>query len=110
MTRLDRCILTLLLAALSLLPAGCGGCGFDCSGSNNNNDATRLTLGFSDALPEDLDAVEITVESIIFRRSGNEDIVVDSFTIKPLNDVDSAEFQMNLLDYQGDSQLDVITD
>ena len=110
MTRLDRCILTMLLAALSLLPSGCGGCGFDCSGSNNNNSATRLTLGFSDALPEDLDAVEITVESIIFRRSGNEDIVVDSFTIAPLNDVDSPEFQMNLLDYQGDSQLDVITD
>jgi hypothetical protein len=98
----------LLLAPLLLFLGGCS-CGFDCSGSSNNS-PTLLTLGFSDSLPEDLKEVVIKVTSITFRRSGAEDVVVDTFTltIDDVDMVDVANFQMNLLDYRGKSQLLVI--
>jgi hypothetical protein len=105
--------LSLLLVPLLVTLGGCS-CGFDCSGSNsnnnNNNSPTSLTLGFSDSLPEDLNEVVITVTSITFRRSGAEDVVVDNFTltIDDKDMVDVADFQMDLLDYRGLNQLEVI--
>lgn len=93
------------------LPAGCS-CGFDCnnsSGNNNNSDSASLTLGFSDSLPEELNQVVITVDTITLQRSG-EDVVIETFTIDEQNITDAENFSINLLDYQGVNQLDVITD
>lgn len=97
------------LTAAAVLPlSGCG-CGFSCNGDDGGN-PTRLTLGFSDALPEDLKQVVIKVDSIIFRRLGAEDRVIDTFTIEEQGLVEVDTFQVDLLDYRGVNQLIVIKD
>lgn len=109
-----RSSLKLLLAAALLAPVtysltGCG-CGFDCNSGNNNDEPSSLTLGFSDSLPEDLKEVVIEVDSITLQRSGADDIVIDTFTIDDLNLTDAETFQIDLLEYRGVRQLEVITD
>jgi hypothetical protein len=100
---------TLLLASVTASIGGCG-CGFDCNNGNNKDATTLLSLGFSDAAPEDLKQVVIEVDSITFRRNGAEDVVVDSFTIAELNLVDADSFQIDLLQFRGRNQLLVIDD
>jgi hypothetical protein len=100
---------TVLLASVAASLGGCG-CGFDCNNGNNKDATTLLSLGFSDAAPEDLKQVVIEVERITFRRSGAEDIVVDSFTIAELGLVDTDTFQVDLLQYRGRNQLLVLDD
>jgi len=97
-----------LLVATQAALQGCG-CGFDCSGSGGNSRAT-LTLGFSDEALEELKQVVIEVDSITFRRTGAEDVVVDRFTIPALGVTDADTFQVDLLQYQGLNQLRVIQD
>ena len=99
----------LLLVSVTASIGGCG-CGFDCNNGNNKDATTLLSLGFSDAAPEDLKQVVIEVDSITFRRSGAEDVVVDRFTIAELNLVDADSFQIDLLQYRGRNQLLVIDD
>jgi len=96
----------LLIALAALISGGCS-CGFDC---NNDRDSgtTVLTLGFSDALPEDLKQVVLEVDSLIFRRSGGDDVVVDEFTIPQLGLVSVDTFQLDLLQYRGRNQLTII--
>tara|TARA_R110001599_G_scaffold343515_1_gene566181 strand:+ start:272 stop:1303 length:1032 start_codon:yes stop_codon:yes gene_type:complete len=66
-----------------------------CSSSNDTNTPTsEVSIRFSDAPVDNLDVVMITVDKLIFNRSG-EDIVVDTFA----NEADT--FQLNLLEYQG---------
>tara|TARA_B110000503_G_scaffold20552_1_gene30972 strand:+ start:87395 stop:88462 length:1068 start_codon:yes stop_codon:yes gene_type:complete len=77
------------------------------NGSSGSNPA-QLTLGFSDALPEDLKQVVIEVDSITFRSVEAADVVVDNFTISELNLVNAPTFQVDLLKYPGISQLLVI--
>ncbi len=92
------------------LPAGCS-CGFDCSSNNNNNggnSSVSLTLGFSDSLPEELTEVVIKVDSMTFRRSGANDVVINSFTISEQGLTNASDFQVDLLDYPGASQLIVL--
>ncbi len=102
-------IAVILPALLSL--GGCP-CGFSCSSDSDRDDTTpaSLTLGFSDASLEDLKQVVIEVDSITFRRSGVDDVVVDSFTIDDLGLVDADTFQIDLLEYRGRNQLLVIDD
>ena len=103
---------SLLPLVLLLSLEGCS-CGFDCNNdrdNNNDNSPALLTLGFSDSLPEDLKQVVIEVDTITLRRSGVEDIVIDTFTIPALDLVDAPTFQLDLLDYRGTKQLVVITD
>jgi len=97
-----------LLLAGSVLLGGCS-CGFDCN-NDDSRGTTTLSLGFSDALPEDLKQVVIEVDSITFRRTGVEDVVVDRFTIPALGLTTVDTFQVNLLEYRGRNQLVVITD
>lgn len=100
----------LLLLPL-LLPLGGCGCGFDCNSEDNNDDSSSLlTLGFSDSLPEDLKQVVIEVDTITFQRAGIENVVVDTFTIPALNQVNVPTFKIDLLQYRGTDQLKVITD
>tara|TARA_R110001599_G_scaffold353883_1_gene602225 strand:- start:3961 stop:5037 length:1077 start_codon:yes stop_codon:yes gene_type:complete len=99
-------VASLLLAIGVLLSGGCS-CGFDCN-NDRNKGTTILTLGFSDALPEDLKQVVIDVDSLTFRRSGSDDVVVDEFTIPQLGLVSVDTFQVDLLQYRGRNQLIVI--
>ena len=109
-----RTSLKTLLAALTLTPlalaTGCGGggCGFDCNRNDDNNSQTTLSLGFSDALPEELDEVVLKVDAITFVRNNSADIVIDTFTIEELDLVDADTFEFDLLDYPGVKQLLVI--
>jgi hypothetical protein len=106
--------LQLLLPALLLVLAlfslhGCG-CGFDCNsnGSNNSGNPALLTLGLSDSLPEDLKKVVIQINSITFRRSGADDVVINTFTVPEQGLTDAPSFQIDLLNYHGVKQLTVI--
>jgi hypothetical protein len=94
---------------VATLLSGCG-CGFDCNnGNNNDNGPAILTLGLSDAIPEDLKQVVVEVDSITFRRSGAEDVVVDTFTVEDSSSAQDS-FQIDLLQYRGQNQLTVIED
>jgi hypothetical protein len=87
-----RVALILFLAAIVI---ACG------SSSNDTSTPTSdVSIRFSDAPVEDLDTVMITVDKLIFNRSG-EDIVVDTFTSEELSLNEADTFQLNLLDYQG---------
>jgi hypothetical protein len=97
------------LAALMLATLGGCSCGFDCNNDRDDN-PTSLTLGLSDQDFEDLKQVVIEVDRITFRRTGVDDVVVDTFTIDQLDLVDVDSFQIDLLDYQGLNQLLVIED
>lgn len=94
-----------LIAAVAV-PTGCS-CGFDCNNERDRRPAT-LTLGFSDQALEDLKQVVIEVDRITLRRTGAEDVVIDTFTIDELQLVDVDSFQVDLLDYRGLNQLPVI--
>ena len=100
----------LLLSSIAASIVGCG-CGFDCNNGNSNNPGpTLLSLGFSDSLPEELKQVVIEVDSITFRRSNADDVVVETFTIDALDLVEADSFQIDLLQYRGRNQLVVIED
>ena len=104
-------IFLILPALLSLGGCPCGfNCGSDSDDDSNDTSPASLTLGFSDASLEDLKQVVIEVDSITFKRSGVDDVVVDTFTIDELSLVDSDTFQIDLLEYRGRNQLLVIED
>lgn len=99
----------LLLLPLFISVSGCG-CGFDCNNGNNpDEDPAELSLGFSDSLPEELKQVVIEVDSITFRRTGDDDIVIEQFNIDDPNAPAQDTFQIDLLEYQGRNQLVVIS-
>lgn len=102
-----RLVLIMLLVPILVSVGGCP-CGFDCS--SDDPIPTSLTLGFSDAALENLEQVVIEVDSISFRRSGFDDVVVDTFTISEQNLVGADTFQVDLLSYRGRNQLLVIED
>jgi len=110
MGRTLQILLPGLLLALSLFSLGGCGCGFDCNSNSNSssNEPALLTLGLSDSLPEDLKKVIVKVDSITFRRSGAENVVIDTFTVPEQGLVDAPSFQVDLLKYNGVKQLKVI--
>jgi hypothetical protein len=99
-------ILPMIVGALLL---GACSCGFDCNNEDTQG-TTQLTLGLSDALPEDLRQVVLEIDSISFRRTGADDVIVERFTIPALNLASADTFQIDLLQYRGRNQLVVITD
>ena len=105
----------LTASALGLLLTACGGSSGGESFTIGNGkppapDPGVVSIGFSDAPVDDVKEVTIEVDTITFRKSGEDDVVVDTFTIPELNLVDAETFQINLLAYQGSSQLLVIKD
>ncbi len=99
--------LTSACAATLLLALGGCTCGFDCS-SDDDNEPAVLSLGFSDALPEELAEVVIELDSITLRGSGVDDVEINNFTVDSLNLVDAPTVPINLLEYRGANQVLVI--
>ncbi|MAT91906.1 MAG: hypothetical protein CME59_04845 [Halioglobus sp.] len=100
----------LALLALATLPLGGCTCGFDCSSDDDDdNSPALLSLGVSDALPEDLSEVFIQVESITLRGTQG-DVTVDTFSVDELDAVDEPYIRVDLLDYPGLQQLIVFSD
>lgn len=110
MSTLQKIAASTLLVIGLLLPLGGCGCGFSCNDDGGGGNPSRLTLGFSDSLPEDLKQVVIKVDAIIFRRLGAEDRVIDTFNIEAQGLIEASTFQVNLLEYRGVNQLVVIKD
>ena len=103
-----------LLAALTVaavFTSGCT-CGFDCSSDDDVVAGPAiLTLGLSDALPDDLEEVVLEIDSIVLGRSGGGNITIDTFPVgapDPNQPVDS--FMIDLLDYRNIRQLVVVED
>ena len=109
MTRPVKFVLSLLAIAVLLMSQGGCSCGFDCNNDRGSNKPALLNLGFSDESVDQLKQVVIEVDSVILRRTGAEDVVVDTFTIEELDLTDVDSFQLDLLQYQGVNQLQVIT-
>lgn len=90
--------------SLAVALAACGS-----SGSSDAISASDVSLRFSDAPVGELENVVITVDQIIFRRDGAEDVVVDTFTSDELDDgmggdtgiEDADTFTIDLLEVQG---------
>lgn len=109
------CNITPQMAALwaavifsSLLTSGCT-CGFDCSSDNDDNATpVSLTLLFSDALPDELKEVVISVDRIEFVRDTGQTIDVDTFSISRLNLEGADTFEIDLLTVNGNSPLTVL--
>jgi hypothetical protein len=97
MSTLQKIAASTLLVIGLLLPLGGCGCGFSCNDDGGGGNPSRLTLGFSDSLPEDLKQVVIKVDAIIFRRLGAEDRVIDTFNIEAQGLIEASTFQVNLL-------------
>ena len=83
---------------------GCG-CGFDCSSDDDDDGPGLLTLSLSDSLPEELEEVFITIDSITLNRSGSEDVTINTFTVNA-QEVDTV--QVDLLDYPGARRLQIV--
>ena len=88
----------LRIASIVFLSALISACGSPSTDSETNT--SDVSIRFSDTPVDDLDVVMISVDKLIFNRSG-EDIVIDTFTSEELNIIDSDTFQLNLLDFQG---------
>lgn len=99
-----------LLVPLLLCLGGCP-CGFDCDRDDEGgDDVSTFTLGMSATAVESIDHIFVEIDAITLRRANAEDVVIDSFTIADLDLVDSETFQIDLLNYRGIKQLEVIED
>ena len=94
--------LSVLFCASALL-AACGGGG----GGDDSSTASTGTVSFSltDAPVDDAKHVVVTVDKVILRRNGASDVVIDTFTIPPLNLANADTFQIDLLDYRNGNGL-----
>ena len=105
-------VLISTVSMVTLLSA-CGGSegGSNFIGVGGGTDRTgSVSIGISDAPVDDVKEVWIEVDKITFKKSGNDDVVVDRFTSSDLNISDEDSFQIDLLDYQGGNQAIVIND
>ncbi|WP_101758126.1 DUF4382 domain-containing protein [Oceanicoccus sp. KOV_DT_Chl] len=103
------------VSALLLLLSACGGSSGGESftiGNGNPPDLEpgEVTIGISDAPVDDVKEVVIEIDRIIFRKSGEDDVVVDTFSSDDVTPpvVDADTIQINLLDFQGTNQAIVI--
>jgi hypothetical protein len=103
----------MLSAGVALVLTACGGSEGGSNftlgaGGSGSNQTGTVSFGVSDFPVDDADEVVIEIDKITLKKAGNDDVVIDRFTIPALtlDDVDS--FQINLLDYQGSEQEIVI--
>lgn len=81
---------------MALILVACG------SSSNDSAKTSTVNFGLSDAPIENLSSVVVTVESMTLRTAAGEDILVDEFFNSDDPTTPLAQFQIDLLDYQGD--------
>lgn len=99
------------LLGIGVVLAGCGGGGGGGGSDDPPAPATaKVSFNVTDAPVDDAAAVVITVDKVILRRDGADDVVVDRFSIPPLNLSNVDTFQMNLLDYRNGERLLIVND
>ncbi len=102
--------LFLLTGVLTTL-GGCG-CGFDCNNGDDDEEPSEeralLTLSVSDALPEDLKEVVITIDQITLQRSDTVQVTIGEFTSDDGNSATSTRF--DLLEFRGTRAKELVTD
>ncbi len=86
----------LIPSLTALFLAACG------SSSNDSAKTSTVNFGLSDAPVENLSSVVVTVESMTLQTASGEDILVDEFYNSNDPAAPLAQFQIDLLDYQGD--------
>lgn len=94
----------LAVFSMAVLLQGCGGGG----GGGGSAGTGSVSFNLADAPVDTADHVVITVDKVILRRDGADDVVVDRFTIPALNLTDADTFQIDLLDYRDGKRLLVI--
>ena len=111
-SKLNHLISTSLIATFLSACGGSGG-GSNFIGVGGGTDRTGIvSIGISDAPVDDAEEVILEIDKITFKKSGNDDVVVDRFTFtsRTLNIVDEDSFQIDLLDYQSGNQAIIIND
>lgn len=77
-----------------------------CSSNDPSSNTSTVNLSFSDAAVDNADKVVVTVESITFQRSDEDDIVVETFVADDSQSTNNNTFEIDLLEFQGeDSRL-----
>lgn len=95
---------------LGALLAGCGGGGGGGSDGPPAPTTAKVSFSVTDAPVDDADAVVITVDKVVLRRDGADDVVVDRFSIPALNLSNVDTFTIDLLDYRNGERLLVVND
>lgn len=107
-----RCLKTFLPIVLAAMFVACGnsegGANFTLGVSNNSNKIGTISIGLTDAPVENAKQVVIEIDKIIFKKVGEDDVVVDRFNSTDLSIIDADTFQIDLLAYQRGSQAIVI--
>jgi hypothetical protein len=98
---------TLAITFFSVLLMACSGGGGGGSVSTGSNTA-EVSFGISDATIDDAKQVVIEIEAMTFRRPDQDDIVLETFSSDALDLDDAENFQINLMDYQGDDSVIVV--
>ncbi|WP_206483271.1 DUF4382 domain-containing protein [Thalassotalea sp. G2M2-11] len=99
---------TFLLCCTFLLTACGGGSSSSDTTTPTGTSQTSLTLGISDAPVDDADAVVVTIDTITFKRDGNDDVVFDTFNNSELGIENADTVQIDLLQYQGSAQINIL--
>ena len=92
-----------LIPVLMAAMVGCGG-----GGGGGGGDKGTVSFALTDAPVDTADHVVITVDKVILRRDGADDITVDRFTIPTLALINADTFQIDLLDYQNGKRVLII--
>ena len=80
------------------------------TGANTSGQTGTLSIGIADAPVDDVKEVVILLDSITLEKSGEDDIVIDTFTSAELGITDEDTVPIDLLQYQDGSQAIVIED
>jgi len=68
----------------------------------------HFTLGLSDAPVDEADEVVITIETITFKREDGDDVVFETFSNEAEGIVDAETITLDLLQFQGSAQFNVL--
>ena len=92
-------------AFLSACGSSDGGSSFTLGVGSGEEKTGEVSIGISDAPVDDAKEIVVEIDSVIFKRSGEDDITVETFTV---NGIDMDSVSIDLLQYRGKNQLIII--